>query len=82
MRNAYVDSTAASTTQVIYELFCMMGVTIDKQIANCLYTRSVWHGCSDAFQSLSTSARQITLRICSKFNGCRADVAEINRYYV
>ena len=60
---SYVDSTAASTTQVIYELFCMMGVTIDKQIANCLYTGL----CTDTgcFRYSNTS-------YCSKFNGCRS----------
>ncbi|MFR5068520.1 MAG: DHH family phosphoesterase [Eubacteriales bacterium] len=72
---SYVDSTAASTTQVIYELFCMMGVTIDKQIANCLYTGL----CTDTgcFRYSNTSAT--TLRIAASLMDAGADVAEINR---
>ena len=72
---SYVDSTAASTTQVIYELFCMMGVTIDKQIANCLYTGL----CTDTgcFRYSNTSA--ITLRIAASLMDAGADAAEINR---
>ncbi len=53
----------------------MMGVTIDKQIANCLYTGL----CTDTgcFRYSNTSAT--TLRIAASLMDAGADVAEINR---
>lgn len=72
---SYVDGSAASTTQIIYEMFCMMGVKIDKQIANCLYTGL----CTDTgcFRYSNTSAT--TLRIAASLMDAGADVTEINR---
>lgn len=36
--NIYVDSTAAAACEIIYDIICMLGVEICKDIANCIYT--------------------------------------------
>ncbi len=74
-RQTYLDSTAASTTQIIYALFCHMGIPIDKQLADCLYTGLCTDtGCfrypnttADAFETAAQLAR------------AGAEVAQINR---
>ncbi len=51
----YLDSNAAATTEIIYELIGKMGVEIDPLLADCLYTGlSTDTGC---FQFANTTAR-------------------------
>lgn len=52
---SYVDAAASSTCEVVYELLCQMGVTLDAKIAEALYTGI----CTDTgcFQYSNTSAK-------------------------
>ncbi len=71
----YLDGTAASTTQIVYELLRAMGVFVDKQLANCIYTGL----CTDTgcFRYANTSAK--ALRVAADLIDAGADAAEINR---
>lgn len=72
---SYLDSCAASTTQMVYQILCAMGITIDKQLANCLYTGL----CTDTgcFRYSNTTAK--ALRTAADLIDAGADAAEINR---
>lgn len=51
----FLDSTAAATAEIIFDVLMHMGVTIDKRIAKCLYTGvSTDTGC---FRYANTTAR-------------------------
>lgn len=72
---SFLDSCAASTTQMVYDILCVMGVAVDKQIANCLYTGL----CTDTgcFRYSNTTAK--ALRTAARLMDAGADAAEINR---
>ena len=38
VEDSYIDATAASTCEIIFDLITLMNVKITKEIANCLYT--------------------------------------------
>lgn len=67
----YVDPTAAAAGEIIFELIKELGVTIDRNIANCLYTAvSTDTGC---FRYVNTTSK--TLRIAADLLdiGCDSD---------
>ena len=72
---SYVDSTAAATGEIIYDLLGLMKVEMDRKIAACLYTAiSTDTGC---FQYANTTPR--TMRIAADLMEWGADAADINR---
>ena len=69
-KQKFVDSNSAANCEIIYRLICEMGVEIDTQIADCLYTGiSTDTGC---FRYTNTTAD--TLRIAANLVevGCNA----------
>lgn len=73
--NYFVDSSAAATTEIIYELINIMGVKIDVNIANCIYTGiSTDTGCFKY-----TNATPKTYRIAADMMEIGIDAASINR---
>lgn len=73
-RCSYVDPDSAAACEIVYELIALMGVKIDKMIANCLYTGiSTDTGC---FRYSNTTAR--TLRMASELIELGADSFFIN----
>lgn len=71
----YVDSTAAAACEIIYRLLLEMGVTITKEIANCLYTGiSTDTGC---FRYTNTTAD--TMRIVAELFEIGCDRDYINK---
>ena len=74
-KQTYVDPTAASTTQIIYQLLCAMGVPLDAHLANCLYTGL----CTDTgcFRYPNTTAE--AFRTAAALAEAGADIAELNR---
>ena len=73
-RYSYVDPDSAAACEIIYELITLMGVEIDRMIANCLYTGiSTDTGC---FRYANTTAR--TLRMASELVELGADSFFIN----
>lgn len=75
VEDSYIDATAASTCEIIFDLITLMNVKITKEIANCLYTGvSTDTGC---FMYTNTTAK--THMIAAKLIECGADFAVINR---
>lgn len=75
VEDSYIDATAASTCEIIFDLITLMNVEITKEIANCLYTGvSTDTGC---FMYTNTTAK--THMIAAKLIECGADFAVINR---
>lgn len=73
--NTYVDSTAAAACEIIYDIIIKLGVKIDKDIANALYTGIATDtGC---FKFTNTTER--THIIAAKLMKAGADYGEINR---
>lgn len=71
----YVDPSAAANCQIVYELLNIMGVVIDKPMADCLFTGiSTDTGC---FKYRNADAK--THRIAANLIDLGADAAEINR---
>ena len=71
----YVDSSAAATSEIIFELLNLINTEIDVDIANCLYTGIATDtGC---FKYSSTTAR--THKIAAKLIEYGAKAAQINR---
>lgn len=72
---SYVDSTASATCEIIYDIIHLLGVQIDRQIANSLYTGIVTDtGC---FKYTNVTPR--TFRIAAELMETGIDSAEINR---
>lgn len=74
-KRTYVDSTAASTTEIIDQIGSLLGIALNKDIADCIYTGLTTDtGC---FRYGNTTAN--THRIAAKMieNGCES--ARINR---
>lgn len=70
-----VDSTAAATGELIYDLFTEMNVPLDGKLAACLYTSlSTDTGC---FKYPNTTPK--TMRIAAALMECGVDAADINR---
>lgn len=73
--NIYVDSSAAATTEIIYELARILGVEINKQIADCIFTGLTTDtGC---FRFSNTTAR--THRVAADMIEAGCDATYINR---
>lgn len=73
--NTYVDSTAAAACEIIYDIIIKLGVKIDKDIANALYTGIATDtGC---FKFTNTTER--THIIAAELMKAGADYGEINR---
>lgn len=71
----YVNSSAAATGEIIYELLKIMNVKINKHIANCIYTAIATDtGC---FKYKNTTSN--THRVASDMIDFGADVFDINR---
>lgn len=71
---SYVDPDSAAACEIIYEMLGLMGVDIDKRIADCLYTGiSTDTGC---FRYSNTTAK--TLRMASELVELGADSFFIN----
>lgn len=72
---SYIDCTAAATCEIIYHLILELGVAIDKNIADCLYTGiSTDTGC---FRFSNTTAQ--THCIAADLFGCGCSHESINR---
>lgn len=71
----YVDSTSASTAEIVYELMMALQVTLDKDMAKCLYTGIVSD--TGSFQYPSTTAK--TLTIAAKIIETGLDFSSIQR---
>ena len=70
-----IDATAASNCEILFEIFPLMGVKLNRQLANCLYTGvSTDTGC---FKYSNTTAR--TLRIAADLLDMGIDAAGINK---
>lgn len=71
---SYVDPSAAAACEIIYELLQIIGIPIDKKIADCLYTGlSTDTGC---FRYSNTTAR--TLKMAAELVELGADNFYIN----
>ena len=71
----YLEDTASAACECIYAIACELGLTIDKFVANALYTGlSTDSGC---FRFTNTTAR--THRIAAELLEKGADAGEINR---
>ena len=70
----YVDANSAAACEIVFELIKEMGVTVDKKIADCLYTGL----CTDTgcFRYQNTTAR--TLRMAAELVELGADGYFIN----
>lgn len=74
-KRLYLDDTASATAESIFEILEELGVEIDSNIANALYTGiSTDTGC---FKYASVTVR--THEIAAKLYGIGVDAAEINR---
>lgn len=73
--NTYLDEESAAAGEVVYDLLLEMGVTITKEMAECMYIAiSTDTGC---FRFGNTKAR--TLRTAAALLDCGIDAGEINR---
>ena len=71
----FVDDTSAAACEIIYRILTEMGVTVTKEIADCLYTGiSTDTGC---FRYTNTTAT--TLRICAELLEYGCDSGYINK---
>lgn len=71
----YVDGQRAATAEIIYEIIKLMGVTVTKSIADCIYTGiSTDTGC---FRY--TNATPDSYRIAADMMECGCNAAAINR---
>lgn len=71
----YVDSKRAATAEIIYEIIKLMGVTVTKSIADCIYTGiSTDTGC---FRY--TNATPESYRIAADMMECGCNASAINR---
>lgn len=71
----YVDSSAAATTEVIYDLLPLLGLTADRTIANCIYTGIT----TDTGCFRYTNATPRTYRIAADMMETGINAADINR---
>ncbi len=71
----YVDANAAANTENIYKLVKILGVEIDKDIANCIYTGL----CTDTGCFKFTNVTPDTMRIAADLMELSCDSAWINR---
>lgn len=74
-KETLLDSGAAATAEIIYSLLLLMGVTIDKNIADCIYTALSTD--TGGFRFSNTTSR--THRIAADLMDFGADAASINR---
>ena len=70
-----VDSTAAATCEIIYDIIRAMGVEMDRQMANCIYTGIT----TDTGCFRYTNATPRTYRIAASMMELGACAADINR---
>ena len=71
----YVNASAAATCQILYELFSFMGVSIDRQIARCLYTGIATDTGCFKFENTTSAAHTA----CAELMKFGIDFASINR---
>ncbi len=71
----YVDVSSASTSEIVYELIEALGLNLDQEIAQCLYTGIVSD--TGSFRFPSTTAK--TLRITASLVETDFDFSEIQR---
>ena len=70
-----LDPGAAAASEVLYDLFCLMGVEVTPVMAECLYVGvSTDTGC---FRYANTTSKSLRTAACLADAG--ADIAEINR---
>lgn len=75
--DTFLDKSAASASEIIYELINEMGINIDKEIAECLYTGvSTDTGC---FKYSNVTAR--THRVAAELIEKDINLKEINRIF-
>lgn len=55
----YVDSNASSTGEIVYQVIKLMGVTVEKNIAQCLYTAIVTDSGSFRYSKTTSITHQI-----------------------
>ena len=76
-KESYVEGTSAAAAEILVPLADLLGVKIDKHIADCLYTGIATDtGC---FKFSNTTAR--THILAARLIECGADYAEINRVF-
>lgn len=74
-KNWYIDGASAATAEIIYELFKILNVDIDVDLANCIYTGVATDtGC---FRHTNTTAR--THRIAADMMLLGAEAFKINK---
>lgn len=71
----YVNAKAAANTENVYRLINILGVKIDRDIANCIYTGL----CTDTGCFKFTNVTSDTMRIAADLMDIGCDSAEINR---
>lgn len=74
-RQSYVDSTAAATCEIIYDIIRAMGVRLDRKMAECIYTGIT----TDTGCFRYTNATSRTYRIAADMMETGIDAADINR---
>ena len=74
-KNYYIDETAAATTEIIYDIINQMGVYIDKDIANSIYTGI----CTDTGCFRYSNATSKTFRLAADVIDYGADYFYINK---
>jgi len=75
--NSYIDSDSAATAEIIFDIIKILGVTLDKYMADCIYTGiSTDTGC---FRYSNTSSR--THRIAAEVIDAGASTSEIDREF-
>ena len=76
-KHYYVESSSAAAAEILVSLADLLGVQIDKHIADCLYTGIATDtGC---FKFSNTTAR--THILAARLIECGADYAQINRVF-
>lgn len=74
-KESHVDSTAAATAEIIFQVITHMGVKITPEIADCIFTGITTDtGC---FRYTNVTSR--SFRIAAQMLDCGAHAAEINR---
>lgn len=74
----YVDTQAAATAQIIYELLDTMNVTIDKEIANALYAGIVMDTGNFKYKNTNSKTHMVTATLLEK--GVELEKARINLF--
>ncbi|MBQ5311151.1 MAG: DHH family phosphoesterase [Oscillospiraceae bacterium] len=76
-RYNYVDPTASSCAQIVYELIQILGAPVSQLMADLLYTGLITD--TSCFRAVTTNAD--TMRYASVFAACGADVSGLARKY-